>query len=190
MIHLPSNTTVGALALVLGALLGAGGYHLLSPEPEQVDLEDRTQIVELDRWLQPRDTSSQARPDREVRYRTRTDTLVDTLFVPIPSGVDDPQVTEARPLEVTSEQVQLTSWDPATRRWTQDIYAVPDDDFGAEVYGLLQVRNPPQIGLASPRRVGAGIGGKVRYRKLTARVEGTLSARLRLQLEAALVYDF
>lgn len=189
MIQLPANSTTAALALLLGLLLGAGSYHLLSPAPEQVGLEQRTQILELDRFLQPADTSSQSQPDREIRYKVKRDTVVDSVRVPVPSGLSSPSVVDEQPLQVTAGRVELTRWDPQDRRWEQDIFAVPDPVFSSRVYGLVRIRNPPQLGLPRPR-VGVGLGAEVRYRSLRARLESTLSPRLQPEVEAALIWDF
>jgi len=197
MIELPSNITVAALAILLGALLGAGGYHVLAPlttqEAATETLQDRTAIYDLDRYLQPRDTTSKAKADGEIRYKTRTvrDTVrqVDSVFVPIPSHYDEPLVSEAQPLQVTPDRVNWTAWNPRERRHEQRIYEVPDKRFEAQLYALAQARNPPSLGL-EPFRVGVGIGGKVRYRKVGARLEATLSQRLRPELEAALTWTF
>jgi len=194
MIQLPDTAIVGLLALRLGGLLGGGGYHLLSPDAGQVPLEGRTQILEPGRFLQPADTSSQSTPDRKIRYRTRRDTVLDTLFVPIPSQVGSeigsPSLVEEQPLEVSSGRVTLTRWDVSDRRWVQDIYTVPDQRFESRLYGLVRIRNPPQLGLQAPTRIGVGLGAELRYRSVRARLESTLSLRLQPTVEAALVWDF
>jgi len=195
---LPSNLTVAALAILLGALLGAVGYHVLAPlttqEAATETLQDRTAIYDLDRYLQPRDTTSKAKADREIRYKTRTvrDTVrqVDSVFVPIPSHYDEPLVSEVQPLQVTPNRVNWTAWNPRERRHEQRIYEVPDETFEAQLYAIAQVRNPPRLGLPDPFRIGAGIGGKIRYRRVGARLEATLSQRLRPELEAALTWTF
>jgi hypothetical protein len=197
MIELPSNITVAALAILLGAVLGVGGYHVLAPlttqEAATETLQDRTAIYDLDRYLQPRDTTSKAQADREIRYKTRTvrDTVrqVDSVFVPIPSYYDEPLVSDAEPLQVTPDRVNWTTWNPRERRHEQRVYEVPEETFEAQLYALVQARNPPSLGL-EPFRVGAGIGGKVRYRSVGARLEATLSQRLRPELEAALTWTF
>lgn len=194
MIRLPPNVTAAILALFLGAILGAGGYHVLAPSGGNIDWEERTQIAQLDRFLQPQDTTSEVQADREIRYKTRTvrDTVreVDSVFVPVPSEMSEPFVSDGQPLQVTPDRVTWTTWNPRERRHEQRIYEVPSETFEAQIYALAQVRNPPQLGLPDPFRIGAGIGGKVRYRKVGARLEATLSHRLRPQLEATLLWRF
>jgi hypothetical protein len=193
MVKLPNNITVAALALLVGAAFGAGAYHLLAPSSgNEPDWERRTEIIELDRFLQPRDTTGEAQASREIRYKTRTDTVrqVDSVFVPIPSYYEEPLVSDAQPLQVTPNRVTWTTWDPRERRHEQRIYRVPDETFEAQLYALAQVRNPPPLGLPDPFRIGAGIGGKIRYRRIGARVEATLSQQLRPQVEATLTWAF
>jgi hypothetical protein len=194
MVKLPNNITVAALALLVGAAFGAGAYHLLAPSPtDEPNWEGRTEIIELDRFLQPRDTTGEAQAGREIRYKTRTDTVrqVDSVFVPIPSYYEEPLVSDAEPLQVTPDRVTWTAWNPSERRHEQRIYKVPSETFEAQLYALAKAENPPSpwLGL-EPFRVGVGIGGEVRYRRLGARLEATLSRRLRPQVEAALLWQF
>jgi hypothetical protein len=103
--------------------------------------------------------------------------------------MSEPLVSEAQPLQITPDRVTWTAWNPRERRHEQRIYEVPNKRFEAQLYALAQVRNPPWLGL-EPFRVGAGIGGEIRYRKVGARLEATLSHRLRPQVEAALLWRF
>jgi hypothetical protein len=192
MVKLPNNITVAALALLVGAAFGAGAYHLLAPSSgNEPDWERRTEIIELDRFLQPRDTTGEAQASREIRYKTRTDTVrqVDSVFVPIPSYYEEPLVSDAEPLQVTPDRVTWTTWNPRQLRHEQRIYEVPSETFEAQLYALAKAENPPWLGL-EPFRVGVGIGGEIRYRSLEARLEATLSSRLRPQVEAALMWQF
>jgi len=193
MVKLPSNVTVAALALLVGAAFGAGAYHFLAPSPtDEPDWEGRTEIIELDRFLQPRDTTGEAQASRKIRYKTRTDTVrrVDSVFVPIPSYYEEPLVSDAEPLQVTPDRITWTAWNPRKRRHEQRIYRVPDDPFDVQLYALAKAENPPQMGFARPFRVGVGIGGEIRYRSLEARLEATLSRQLRPQVEAGLMWQF
>lgn len=190
MVQLPNNVTVGALALLLGALLGAGVYHVLFSGSGGPDFGGRTEVLELDRFLQPSDTSGQSSPDLEIRYRTKRDTVVDSVFVPIPSGVQKPRIVDQDPLRVGPDRVKLTTWDPRDLRFEQTVFSVPTRSWSSQLYGLIRIRNPPQLRLRSPTRLEAGLGLKARFRSLRGRVEGTVSSGLRPQLEAALIWEF
>lgn len=196
MIQLPSNVTVAALALLLGALLGAGTYHVLSPDEEPRQPAASTPIVELDRFLQPSDTTGEEEADQEIRYRTRTETRNvcegDSVFVPVPTELSSEAlyVSDSTPLQVGPDRVTWTAWDTEERRHEQRVYEVPDETFRSNLYALVEIRNPPRLGLPTKTRWGAGLGARFRYRKFEGRVEGTLSPNLRPELAAAILWRF
>ena len=191
MIQLPSNATSAALALALGALLGAGAYHALSPSSSTEPLSGRTEIAQLDRYLQPRDTSGQEEADVEVRYKTRTktDTVreVDSVYVPIPSEMDveGALVSTENPLDVGTDRVEFTAWDPQARRYEKRLYEVPAQVFEARLYALARLRNPPRLGLRDPR-LGLGLGASLRYRSVELHAQGTVSPTLEPLVAASL----
>jgi len=195
MIQLPSNLTTAALALLLGALLGAGGYHVLSPDQEPRQAAASTPIVELGRYLQPRDTTGEEEADTEIRYRTRTETRNvcegDTTVLPVPSNFrrEELFVSDAQPLQIGVDQVTWTAWDTDERRYEQRIYEVPSQAWEWGLYGVAQVRNPPRLGLPGATRWAAGIGGEVRYRRITLQAETTISPALKPEVTATLRYD-
>jgi len=184
VIQLPSNATSAALALALGALLGAGAYHVLSPSPNPKPLSGRTGVAQLDRYLQPRDTTGQDEADVEVRYKTRTETdtirEVDSVYVPIPSqmNVGSALVATETPLDVGTDRVEFTAWDPQARRYEKRLYEVPSQVFEARLYALARLRNPPRLGL--------GLGASLRYRRLELHAQGTLSPTLEPLVAASL----
>jgi hypothetical protein len=188
MFQLPNNATVAALALVLGIALGAGGYHLLfgefGPEPTaSPSIQDR------DRPLQPRDTSGEDTPQVEIRYRTRVDTLVDTVRVEVPVDLDPFVVSDPTPIDVESDRVTWTYWDPTETRWEQRVYTVPRPTWEGHLYALAKVESRP-LRLPNLDRVALGLGASLRYNDLRARVEGTIPHRLRPRLSAGVIWRF
>jgi len=191
VIQLPSNATSAALALALGVLLGAGAYHVLSPSSSTEPLSGRTEIAQLGRYLQPRDTAGQDEADVEVRYKTRTETdtirEVDSVYVPIPSEMDveGALVSTENPLDVGTDRVEFTAWDPQARRYEKRLYEVPSQVFEARLYALARLRNPPRLGLGTPR-LGLGLGASLRYRSVELHAQGTLSPTLEPLVAASL----
>lgn len=195
MIQLPNSATVAALGLALGLALGAGAYHVLAGGTSNA-LSGPTGIVELGRFLQPSDTSSQDEADREIRFRTRTvtDTVraVDSVFVPIPGELSGKEllVSDDTPLDVGTNQVTWTAWNAREGRHEQRVYDVPSPAWGAGLYALLRLRNPTRLGLSAPTRWGAGVGGKVRYRAVELHARATISPRLRPLVSTSLRWQF
>jgi hypothetical protein len=157
MIQLPSNVTVAALSVFVGAVLGlAGGYWWWAGG---VDTSEggRMAIYEPPRPILPQDTSGQDEPDVEIRFRTRTDTVRDTVAVPIPSSLSRrPMLSDATPIGVTSNRVRWTYFDSGDGRWEQRVYEVPEDrvQFGLYAVGLRQWNPTPTY--------QAGVGAELR----------------------------
>ena len=164
MIRLPDSLTVAALGAALGLVLGLGAGYWVWHTPDQGASElpelPGTWALERDRPLQPRDTAGQAGPDVEIRYRTRTDTLRDTMRVPVPSGLTGGVVSDPAPIEVTPERATWTYWDPAGRRYEQREWRVPVDRYQASVYALglrrWQPRPTLQAGLGVEATLNPG----------------------------------
>jgi len=91
---------------------------------------------------------------------------------------------------VGTDRVTWTAWDTGERRYEQRVYNVPDETWAASAYALLEIRNPPRLGLPGGTRWGAGLGARLRYRTVEARVEGTLSPELKPELGAAILWHF
>jgi hypothetical protein len=177
MVALPDNITVAALALVLGIAVGAGGtYWLTSSDPEpQTDLAELGEmegqgVLERIRSIAPRDTAGQEEADVEIRYKTRRDTVRDSVYVPIPSTLSKPKLSDAAPISVTQEQVTWTYWDPAARQFEQKLYAVPQDNFSLSAHLLARTYAPLRAPSLSLDRAFVGVGLSLRYRRLEATV--------------------
>jgi hypothetical protein len=164
MIGLPRNATIAALAFALGLMVGLAGGRWLWHSPQQGATElpelPGTWALERDRPLQPRDTAGQAGPDVEIRYRTRTDTLRDTMRVPVPSSLTGGVVSDPAPIEVTPERATWTYWDPSDRRYEQREWRVPVDRYQASVYAVglrrWQPRPTLQAGLGVEATLNPG----------------------------------
>lgn len=183
VISLPNNTTTAALALVLGVLIGAGGCYYFLHEDQEASLEgvpDGPGVLErnLDRQLQPSDTSDQeAEPDLRVKYKRDTTVIRDTVHVPIPSNLSStPAVSSRSPLEITEDRVTWTFFDPRTRQWTQQAYAVPQDNFFLRAHALVRVYAPVRNVSLAAERTWAGVGVSARWRRLEASVSALTSA--------------
>lgn len=193
MVRLPSNLTTALLALCLGLLVGAGGYHLLDAEPsaellttfEQEDLA----VLERDRRLEPADTSGQADPQLEIRYRAIRDTVErrDTLLVP--AGLGEGVVSDRTPIEVSPERVTWTYYDPSDDRREQRVFSVPGPGLEGELYGLLEARGRPWAASNRVGRVGLGAGASLSYKRVHARLEATIDRRLSPVATAGLRVD-
>lgn len=193
MLRLPSNVTTALLALCLGLLVGAGGYHLLDAEPSAELLttfeQEGLAVLERDRRLEPADTSGQARPVLEIRYRAIPDTVTkrDTLLVPV--GLADGVVSDRTPIELTSERVTWTYYDPKERRREQRVFRVPGPGREGELYGLLEARGRPWADSNRVGRVGLGAGASLSYKRVHARLEATIDRRLSPVASAGLRVD-
>jgi len=170
MIQLPSNATTVALALVLGALLGAGGtwYVLHAPAPTLPEVQGEGQgILERGRPLAPADTAGSEAPDLEIRYRRDTvvrtvrDTVVatDTVVVSAPPPLTRaPQLLPDRYLQMRSDRVRVTRYDVQDQRYEQDVYALPErtDRWRFSLYGLARSRERLQGGA-----IRGGVGARL-----------------------------
>jgi hypothetical protein len=176
MIQLPSNATTAALAMLLGALLGAGGtwYVLHEPAPTLPEVQgERQGILERDRPLAPADTAGSEGPDLEIRYRTRTDTVLrtkrdtvvatDTVVVSAPLSLTRaPQLLPDRYLQMRGDRVRVTRYDVQGQRYEQDVYALPDrtDRWRFSLYGLAGSRWHLQGGPPG-RTIRGGVGARL-----------------------------
>lgn len=178
MVALPDNITVAALALVLGIAVGAGGtYWLTSSDPEpQTDLAELGEmegqgVLERVRSIAPEDTSGQEEADVEIRYKTKRDTVRDSVYVPIPSSLpSQPLLSSRTPISVTESKVTWTYWDPAARQFEQKLYAVPQDRFSLSAHVLARTYAPLRAPSLSLDRAFVGVGLSLRYRRLEATV--------------------
>jgi hypothetical protein len=144
MVTLPPNATLAALALVLGVLIGAGGtyYFTSSSQPSGSDVAtigemEGQGVLERIRSIAPRDTSGQEEADVEIRYRSKRDTVRDSVYVPIPSGLPQtPAISSKEPIEVTSDRVTWTLFNKG--RWKQKVYSVPQDRWEWGAYALAE----------------------------------------------------
>jgi len=147
MIQLPESATSALLGLALGLLLGvlAGRWLFHSePVPTLPDWEG-TFALERDRPLAPEDTAGQAEPDVEIRYRTRTDTILDTAYVPVPRDfTSDPVLSTRTPLQLTPHRVTHTYWDPSGQRFEQRAYDIPEDRYQLSIYAVGLSRFQPR----------------------------------------------
>jgi len=178
MVTLPDNITTAALALVLGVLIGAGGYHLLTADEEaSLDgIPSGPGVLErqLDRQLQSSDTSGQeAEPELKVKFKRDTTVIRDTVHVPIPSRLSStPAVSSRSPLEVTSDRVTWTFFDTRTGRYRQQVHAVPQDNFSLSAYATARAYAPVRnVSLAS-ERTWLGVGLSAEWRRLELSVSG------------------
>jgi len=178
MVTLPDNITTAALALVLGVLLGAGGYHVLTGDPEaSLDgIPSGPGVLErkLDRQLQSSDTSGQeAEPELRVKMKRDTTVIRDTVRVPVPTNLSDqPAVSSRSPISVTEDRVTWTFFDPRTRQWTQQVHAVPEDRFNLSAYAATRAYAPMRNVSLAANRTFVGVGIALRYRRLEASVSG------------------
>ncbi|MCS3707173.1 hypothetical protein GGP62_002160 [Salinibacter ruber] len=177
MIQLPDNVTLAALALFLGILIGAGGtyYFTSSTQPSGSDLAtigemEGQGVLERIRSIAPRDTSGQEEADVEIRYRTKRDTVRDSVYVPIPSTLSKPKLSDAAPISVTESKVTWTYWDPSARQFEQKLYAVPQDNFSLSAHVFARTYAPLRAPSLSLGRTWAGVGLSLRYRRLEATV--------------------
>lgn len=183
MVALPENTTVAALALVLGLAIGVGGtYYFMSSEPKSElaklgDMEGKS-VLERIREIAPRDTSGQEEADVEIRYKTKRDTVYeDTLRVPVPENLASrARISDRSPIAVTEDRVKWTYWNPTELRYEQKLYAVPQDRFKLSVHALARAHAPLRAPSLSVDRTWAGVGLSLRYRRLEASVSALTSA--------------
>jgi hypothetical protein len=178
MIQLPDNVTLAALALVLGVLIGAGGmyYFTSSTQPSGSNVAtigemEGQGVLERIRSIAPEDTSGQEEADVEIRYRTKRDTVRDSVYVPIHSSLpSQPLLSGPTPISVTQDRVTWTYWDPAARQFEQKLYAVPQDNFSLSAHVLARTYAPLRAPSLSLDRAFVGVGLSFRYRRLTATV--------------------
>lgn len=189
MTQLPNNVTLAALALLLGVLIGAGGmYYFTSSDPEP-----RSELAELGemegeavfnrmRALAPEDTAGQEEADVEIRYKTKRDTVRDSVYVPVPSSLpSQPLLSSRTPISVTRSEVTWTYWDPAARQFEQKLYAVPQDNFSLRAHALVRAYAPLRDFSLGLGRTWAGVGLSLRYRRLTASVSALTTPTLSRQ---------
>jgi len=171
MIQLPDSLTVAALGAALGLVLGLGAGYWVWHTPDQGASElpelPGTWALERDRPLQPRDTAGQAEPDVEIRYRTRTDTIQDTVHVPLPSGLTEGVVSDRTPIVVTPERATWTYWDPSDHRYEQREWRVPVDRYQGSVYAVGLRRWQPRPTL----QAGLGVEATLNPRWLPGAIE-------------------
>jgi hypothetical protein len=171
MIQLPNFLTVAALGAALGLVLGLGAGYWVWHTPDQGASElpelPGTWALERDRPLQPRDTAGQAEPDVEIRYRTRTDTIQDTVHVPLPSGLTEGVVSDRTPIVVTPERATWTYWDPSDHRYEQREWRVPVDRYQGSVYAVGLRRWQPRPTL----QAGLGVEATLNPRWLPGAIE-------------------
>ncbi|AFH22444.1 hypothetical protein OSG_eHP25_00115 [environmental Halophage eHP-25] len=99
-------------------------------------------VREMERFIQKQDTANQESPDVEIRYKTRTDTIRDTVTVAVPSSLsEDPIVSDRTPLNITENVVEHTYWDPLDRRFETRKYNIPEDNFSVGLYGSVRVQS-------------------------------------------------
>jgi hypothetical protein len=98
-------------------------------------------------------------------------------------------VSTETPLDVGTDRVEFTAWDPQARRYEKRLYEVPSQVFEAQLYALARIRNPPRLGLEDPR-LGLGLGASLRYRRIELHAQGTLSPTLEPQASASLRLRF
>lgn len=175
MLKLPNNATLAALALALGAVLGAGGYHFLSGDADsntplaRMGEVEGTAVVEHDRPLAPRDTASQSEPDVEIRYRRDTVTLRDTIWLRVPTSLPSkPVLSDRTPLKVTSDRVVHSYWDPLDQRFEQRVYSVPTDPFTLRAYATTRAYTPAGDVSLGLDRTWVGVGVTAKWRRLEA----------------------
>lgn len=186
MIALPSNVTTAALALLLGVLIGAGGtYYFTSSEPTssegvaQFDRMEGQGVLERMRRLAPSDTAGQDEADVEIRYKTRVDTVRDSVRVPVPTSLPSmPMLSDRTPIEVTADRVTWSYYDPSDDRWEQRLYSVPTDRWELSAYATARAR---MAGLSRPERVWVGPALRLRYRRLSAHVSALTTPLLKRQ---------
>ncbi|MCS4139586.1 hypothetical protein GGQ13_003041 [Salinibacter ruber] len=194
MVSLPSNVTTAALALLLGALLGAAGtYYFTSSSTAQPSSSTVAQVGQMEgqgvldriRSIAPRDTAGQGEADVEIRYRTDTTRVVDSVYVPIPSRLPKtPAVSSKEPIEVTPDRITWTYFNTAERQWQQRLYAVPERRFEWSAHALVRASVVPQ------KRLWAGLGMSLRYRRLEASVGALTTPRFgRRRLAFSLRYQ-
>jgi hypothetical protein len=184
--ELPQNVVPAALALVLGVLAGAGGmWHFTAESTPDTDLARMGEMEgvleqKLDRELAPEDTAGQEEePDLQVKFRTKRDTVVDSVYVPVPSNLSStPELSSASPIEVTEDRVTWTHFDPAARQWQQDVFAVPSDPLSFRAHVLARAHAPFREISLSAERMWAGVGLSLRYRRLEAALNGLTTPSL------------
>lgn len=182
MIQLPQSATTAALAFALGALLGAGAtYYLVGDRSEAVTVASdgpSTALFNRLRPLQPRDTASQEKPDVEIRYKTKTDTVRDTLRVPVPTSIPDrPAVSSRTPITLTSDRATYTYFDTREQRWEQRQFQVPEDRYQMAVYTVGLRRWRPKV-----YQAGLGVEAHLDPQWLPGAIEPFAEARVGSQL--------
>lgn len=177
MVTLPPNATLAALALVLGVLIGAGGtyYFTSSTQPSGSDVAtigemEGQGVLERIRSIAPEDTAGQEEADVEIRYKTKRDTVRDSVYVPIPSTLSKPKLSDAAPISVKKDRVTWTYWDPTAGQFEQKLYAVPQDRFSLSTHLLARAYAPMRAPSLSLDRAFVGVGLSFRYRRLEATV--------------------
>jgi len=187
--ELPQNVVPAALALVLGVLLGAGGMWYFTaesaPDTDLARLGEMEGVLEqkLGRPIQEEDTSGQEEePDLQVKFRTKRDTVVDSVYVPVPSNLSStPQLSSTSPIEVAEDRVTWTHFDPATSQFQQDVFAVPSDPLSFRAHVLARAWAPARSISLSAERMWAGVGIGVRYRRLSVALNGLTTPSLSRQ---------
>jgi len=110
-----------AALIVTGALLAAGyqGRKWVAPDqkvPQPDTLVKTEQITK-------RDTVTETVVDRVVQYDTVAQT--DTVWMQVPSDMTIKGVIPPSPVDVNSQRVRLTFFDPDAQRFTQDFFELP-----------------------------------------------------------------
>jgi hypothetical protein len=169
-----------AVEPVEGALIGAAGcyYFTSSTQPHSSDVAAVGQqgALERIRSIAPRDTAGQDEADVEIRYRTDTTRVVDSVYVPVSSPLPDrPALSTKEPIEVGAGRVTWTYFDTAARQWQQRVYAVPDRRFKWSAHALVRASVVPE------KRLWAGVGMSLRYKRLEASVGAIATPKLRRQ---------
>jgi len=195
VLQLPNNLTTVLLALVLGLVVGAGtGYLLFGDRESSAPLallnRDGQAVLDRDRRITEEDTSGQETPDVEIRYDTVR--VEDTLRVPVPASLpSEPIMSDRTPLDITSDQVTHSYYDPRDRRFEQRVYHVPEESWAFYAYALTRVHAPARDVSLGIDRVGVGAGIELRYRALRASLRALTTPTLSSQrLEVSLKYSF
>jgi hypothetical protein len=123
-----------AALVVGGALVALGdqvGQWRAGP-----DRRVRTDTITKERALVRRDTVTETVPQTVIRYDTVRE--VDTAHVPIPVDMDLKGAIRSQPVDISDEQITLTYFDPQSRQWTQNRYAIPEKHWA--LWPAVQIR--------------------------------------------------
>jgi len=153
MSSLLTAANVGRLVLVL-AIASVGYYagQSTAPQPDA----PAPDTVTVERQLVKRDTVTETVPRTVVRYDTVR--RVDTAHVPVPTDMTFKGVIAPRPVDVSSEEIALSYFDPKSRQWTQNRYSIPDEHWA--LWPEVEIRTTP-VGLQ------ASALANLRWRKVT-----------------------